>query len=149
MLFDLVPILTHERKRAEILRVEHDREDQAFFLADANGGRSLLTEYAVAKPFFVALALLRELSNKSAASLMGGIYGNTISSSVIQNYRLLARYRRNFLREWLFFEVEPEITWPVEANGSRHETLAVILRLEVVFKGAARISDASSGAVSP
>ena len=84
------------------------------------------------------LSLTRELSDKSAATLIGGIYGNTTLSTVFQNYRLLARYRRNFLREWLFFEVEPEITWPAEADGSHHQTLAIILRLEVVFKGATR-----------
>lgn len=95
------------------------------------------------------LSLIRELSPKSAITLTGGIYGNTTLPVVFQNYRLLARYRRNFLREWLFYELEPEITWPLESNGSRHETLAITFRLEVVFKGAASAKNASTGTASP
>lgn len=91
------------------------------------------------------LSLIRQLSPKSAVTLTSGIYGNTTASAMVQNYRLFARYRRNFLRSWLFYELEPEISWPKDVDGSYPATLAITFRLEVVFKGAAMRSDKTPG----
>ncbi len=81
------------------------------------------------------LSLIHELSPKSAITLTGGVYGNTSIDDVISNYRLLARYRRNFLRSWLFYELVPEISWPRQADGKFPTNYATTFILEVVFKG--------------
>jgi hypothetical protein len=81
------------------------------------------------------LSLFRELSPRSAVTLTGGTYGNTTSSALVNNYRVLVRYRRNFLRKWLFYELEPEVSWPRNPDGSRPANLAVTFRLEIVFQG--------------
>jgi hypothetical protein len=81
------------------------------------------------------LSLLHELSSKSAMVLTGGAYGNTSIDDVISNYRLLAHYRRNFLRSWLFYELAPEISWPRQADGKFPTNYAMTFILEVVFKG--------------
>jgi len=82
------------------------------------------------------LSLLHELSTRSAVTLTGGIYGNTGFDDWVNNYRVLLRYRRNFLRPWLFYELEPQVAWPRNSDGSYSRTYAVTLRLEVGFQGA-------------
>jgi hypothetical protein len=83
------------------------------------------------------LSLTRVLSSKSAITFLGGVYGNTSIQDWVTNYRVLTRYRRNFLRSWLFYEVEPEMSWPREAAGFFPTIFAVTLRLEVAFQGSA------------
>ncbi len=81
------------------------------------------------------LSLTRQISSKAAATFKAGIYGNTTASSQIQNYLLLARYRRNFLKPWLYYEVEPQLSWPSDPVGIQHARFDVTFRLEIVFQG--------------
>jgi hypothetical protein len=81
------------------------------------------------------LSLIRELSPRSGITFTGGVYGNTSIHDAVQNYRVLARYRQNFLRSWLFYELEPEISWPRRVDGSFPTNLALTFRIEVVFQG--------------
>jgi hypothetical protein len=81
------------------------------------------------------LSLTRQLSPKSAVTLTGGVYGNTTSSALVQNYLILTRYRRNFLRSWLFYELEPQVSWPRNPDGSHPATLAFTFRIEIGFQG--------------
>lgn len=81
------------------------------------------------------LSLSRELSPRSAIALTGGVYGNIKSSALMENYRLLALYRRNFLRSWLFYELEPEVSWPRDIRGNHPATFKFTFRLEIVFQG--------------
>lgn len=82
------------------------------------------------------LSLSRQLSPKSAVTLTGGVYGSTTSSALVGNYRILALYRRNFLRSWLFYELEPQISWPRNPDGAHPATLAFTFRIEIGFHGA-------------
>jgi hypothetical protein len=88
------------------------------------------------------LSMLHELSTRSAVTVTGGIYGNTGFEDWVNNYRVLLRYRRNFLRPWLFYELEPQVTWPRNLVGSYSRTFAVTLRVEVGFQGAEKVSAA-------
>lgn len=81
------------------------------------------------------LSLIRELSPRRGITFTGGVYGNTSSHDWVQNYRILARYRQNFLRSWLFYELEPEVSWPRSADGSFSSSFAFTVRLEVMFQG--------------
>jgi hypothetical protein len=81
------------------------------------------------------LSLIHQLSPKSSVTLTEGIYGNTSESAAVNNYRALARYRRNFLRTWLYYELEPEVSWP--SGGHYNPRFAFTFRIEVVFQGAA------------
>ncbi|MBK5273805.1 MAG: hypothetical protein JJE30_01975 [Desulfuromonadales bacterium] len=81
------------------------------------------------------LSLFRQFTPKDAITLKGGIFGNTAISAQLQNYLLLASYRRNFLRSWLFYELEPQVSWPKSPDGSQQARFAFTFRLEVVFKG--------------
>ena len=81
------------------------------------------------------LSLIRELSSRSGITLASGVYGNTSIDGAVNNYRIHARYRRNFLRKWLFYELEPQLSWPRRDDGSFPLNHALIFRLEIVFQG--------------
>ena len=84
------------------------------------------------------LSLSKKLSSKSAATVITGVYGNSSAQGLAQNYRIATRYRRNFLKSWLYYELEPEISWPRGADGSHDPHLAFTVLLEVVFQGASK-----------
>ena len=81
------------------------------------------------------LSLLHKLSPISAITFSGGASGSTEPAWIAQNYRVLARYRRNVWREWLFLEGEPEIHWPRMEDGTRKPLWSATLRAEIVFAG--------------
>lgn len=91
------------------------------------------------------LSLQRQLSLRSAATFAGTVNGDTDPSAKVDVYRVLTRYRRNFLRKWLFLELEPEIFWPRNAGGGYPSTLAFTFRIEILFQG----SDAAKEARPP
>lgn len=90
------------------------------------------------------LSLARKLSPKSAVTVGGGVYGNSRDAAMVGSYKLFTRYRRNFLRSWLFYELEPEVSWPRNAAGQYLTTFAITGRIEVVFQGDAA-KDRSGG----
>jgi hypothetical protein len=79
------------------------------------------------------LSWIRALSAKSALTVTAGMYGNSAPATVVSNYRLLTCYRQNFLRDWLFFEVEPEVSWPRNVDSTHPRKVALTFRLEVLF----------------
>lgn len=99
------------------------------------GGSSALTERSRGVEWSSELALLRALTRRSAISLSGGLEGAQRAPVSVDRYRILARYRRNLLRQWIYVELEPEIAWPWSADRGRHRELALTFRLEVQFHG--------------
>jgi hypothetical protein len=81
------------------------------------------------------LSLSRLFSSKDAVTLKGGVFGNSNFSPQVQNYIILARYRRNFLRSWLFYELEPQVSWPRNSDGSQRTVPAITFRIEIAFQG--------------
>ena len=81
------------------------------------------------------LSLLHAFSPKSAITLSGGASGYTRPAWIAQKYQVLARYRRNVWRKWLFLEGEPYINWPRKEDGSRESVWGAILRVEILFTG--------------
>jgi len=81
------------------------------------------------------LSLLNKLSPKSAVTFTGGVSGSTRPAWIARNYRVLARYRRNVWRKWLFLEGEPDIHWPRKEDGSRKPVWGATLRAEILFTG--------------
>jgi len=81
------------------------------------------------------LSVLQRLSPNSAITFAANASGPTRPSTVVQNYRAYTRYRRYFLRYWLFFELEPDINWPRQEGGGRKTVLGGTVRLEINFTG--------------
>jgi hypothetical protein len=82
------------------------------------------------------LSLLHKISPKSAITFAAGVSGSTRPAWIAQDSRLLARYRRNVWRKWLFLEGEPYIHWPRKEDGSRNPVWGATLRVEILFSGA-------------
>jgi len=82
------------------------------------------------------LSLIHKISPKSAFTFAGGVAGSTRPAWIARNYRVLARYRRNVYREWLFLEGEPDVHWPRKEDGSRKPVWGATLRVEILFTGA-------------
>jgi hypothetical protein len=91
------------------------------------------------------LSLLHKLSPKSAVTFAVGASGSTHPSWIATNYRVLARYRRNVWRKWLFLEGEPDIHWPRKEDGSRKPVWGASLRVEILFTGAETNPPADGG----
>lgn len=81
----------------------------------------------------VETSVFRQLSERSAIALDLGAYGLTEPSARVGTYRIASRYRRNFLRPWLFFELEPEVLFPLMDNGKRETVGVMTTVLEVQF----------------
>ena len=74
---------------------------------------------------------LRQLDAKSAISARLGINGATEKPDAITETWATFRYRGNFLRPWLFYEIEPGLSWHEKEDYDTEPTLA--LRLELLF----------------
>lgn len=80
-------------------------------------------------------SLFKQLTAKSALSLDLGAYGETRPHTEVNIYRIGSRFRKNILRPWLFFEIEPEVTFPLDDYGKRHAVGAITFVIEVQFAG--------------
>ncbi len=89
------------------------------------------------------LVVFKRLSRKSSLSYESSVNGITLPNTRAVNFRLGVRYRRNFHRKWLFYEVAPEVTWPTTLDENRQIVVIdrrskwlIFLRLEVHFGNA-------------
>lgn len=71
------------------------------------------------------------LNSRTALQYSVGAQGFSDPSANVDVWRTSLRYRRNFLRPWLFFEVEPFAFWP--RTDDYHGVSGVVLRLETQF----------------
>ena len=104
-----------------------------------------ITEESPGMEWGTELSLLRELSPRSAITLGGGLSGHTRPATNVDTYRIFTRYRRNFLMTWLFFELEPEISWPRDPAGAYPTAYAFTFRIEVVFQGTSAMTKKPPG----
>jgi hypothetical protein len=79
------------------------------------------------------LTLYDRLSDVTVLAFEAAATGTTHPDSRVERYRLSTRLRSNFLRDWLFLEVEPEYYWPRDAMGEYHLFKAITFRLEMQF----------------
>jgi hypothetical protein len=115
-----------ETSRFDLEKILNDQLTGRFSLFGTYSGDEFGMQWGVETNLF------RQLSKGSALALDLGAYGNTEPSTRVENYRIAARYRRNFLRPWLFFEIEPEVTFPKTENG-RLAIGALTTVLEIQF----------------
>jgi hypothetical protein len=92
------------------------------------------TEDDDASRWSIAAVLFQRLNDISALSYESSYNGITKPEVFATNARVAVRYRRQIYREWLFFELAPEITWPRESfTDRRKKTKALFFRLEINF----------------
>lgn len=77
----------------------------------------------------------RQLNSRTAIRSEVGAFGYTRPSFEVEEYFVAFRYRRQFLRNWLFYELQPEYAWPLEeVGGSRRGDWRFTFTLEVQFE---------------
>jgi len=115
-------------------------ENQFLFRASTEG--KLSEEYDGVR-WLQAFILFQRVNKKASLSYEASVNGITQPTALALSYRLGVRFRKNFHRKWLFYEIAPEMTWPVTldaqtqqiAKGRRSKWL-IFFRLEVHFGNA-------------
>lgn len=74
----------------------------------------------------------RRLNDKTAISVRGGVRGETEPNDLLIEGWLKFGYRRNIWRSWLFYELEPGLSWHEREEYEVEPTVA--LRLEIQFR---------------
>ena len=90
-----------------------------------------------------AFVMYHWISKKSSLAYESSAVGITEPVSVTTDYRIGVRFRQNIHREWLFYEVVPEFTWPVTFDTERlmieqdrRSKWRLFFRLEIHFGNA-------------
>ena len=81
-----------------------------------------------------SLVLYQHLTDKSAVSYESSISGVTKPDRYTKNTRVGIRFRQNFYRKWLFYEIAPAVNWNKSlVTDERLGAWEVLFRLEVNF----------------
>jgi len=79
------------------------------------------------------LARIKRLNEKSAFRLFAFVRGET-DPSLLESRGFGAAYRHRFLRDWIYWEVEPRYAWRKQRTfADREGAASVRLRLEILF----------------
>jgi len=78
----------------------------------------------------------QQLDSRTALRGELGTFGFTHPEFRVEEYFVALRYRRQFLRHWLFYEIQPEHAWPrdFDTGQSRRSDWRLTLTLEVQFE---------------
>jgi hypothetical protein len=105
-------------------------------------GRGTLSEETDGIDWRTGLVGFRQLDRISAVRSEIGAFGYTDPDPTIEEYFVNVRYRRAFLRDWLFFELQPEHAWPIDdETGRRRADWRFIFTLEIQFENPAMEDD--------
>lgn len=81
-----------------------------------------------------SLVLYQHLTNKSALSYESSMAWVTVPKTYTTGSRLGVRYRKNFYRKWLFYEIAPAMNWTKPlVTDERTAAWEILFRLEINF----------------
>ncbi len=87
-----------------------------------------------------AFAIFQRVNTKASLSYETSISGISQPRFMDTDYRVAVRYKQNFHRRWLFYEIVPEITWPITFDDDRvfiekerRSKWRLLFRLEIHF----------------
>jgi hypothetical protein len=134
------------RKEVDSARTQFDFEkvlSEALLFRSSTEGK--VSEEYDGVDWIQALVMYQRLNRKTSLSYESSVSGITEPSWSATNYRLGIRFRKNFHRPWLFYELSPEYTWPVTLSEDRQTVLIdrrskwrIFFRLEIHFGNATR-----------
>ncbi len=139
--------LTQEVQRKEqinssrtLIDYEHTFKENFLFRSSTEGK---VSEEFDGVDWLQAFVLYQRVNKKTSLSYEASVNGITEPWTLATNYRVGLRFRRNIHREWLFFEIAPEYTWPVTLDQprlmiekDRRSKWMIFFRLEVHFGNA-------------
>ncbi len=91
--------------------------DQSFLLRSSTEGK--VSEEFAGVDLLQAFVLYQRINKKASISYESSVNGITEPVQIATNYRLGMRFRKNFHRKWLFYEIVPEMTWPITLDEGR------------------------------
>lgn len=123
-IYDTITLrLTQEVQREKSVHSAKTRFDFEKLLDDSFLIRAT-TEGEISEEFdgvdwLQAFTLYHRINKKTSLSYEASVRG--ISKPLWQaiDYRLAVRFRKNFHRRWLFYEISPEMTWPITYDENR------------------------------
>ena len=123
-----------------LIDVEKLFENQLFFRSSSEGR---VSEEFEGVDWLQAFVLYQRVNKKTSLSYEISANGISEPRWMATNYRAAVRFRKNFHRRWLFYEISPEMTWPVTFDEDRLEIVddrrskwLIFFRLEVHFGNA-------------
>ena len=115
-------------------------KNQLFFRSSSE---AKLSEVFDGVDWLQAFVLFQRVNKKTSLSYETSASGITEPLTLATNYRVAVRFRKNFHRRWLFYEISPELTWPVTFDENRqlivkdrHSKWLIFFRFEVHFGNA-------------
>lgn len=101
-------------------------------------GRGTVSEDSDGIDWRTGLVGFRQLNRKTAIRSELGAFGESGEESGAEEVFINFRFRRAFLRDWLFYELQPEHAWPIdEDTGERRADWRFIFTLEIQFENQA------------
>ena len=123
-----------------LIDVEHAFKPQFLFRSSTEGK---VSEEFEGVDWLQAFVLYQRINKKTSLSYESSVDGISEPQTLATNYRLGLRFRKNFHRRWLFYEVSPEMTWPITLDEERYNVVKerrskwlLFFRLEVHFGNA-------------
>jgi hypothetical protein len=123
-----------------LIDVEHAFKPQFLFRSSTEGK---VSEEFEGVDWLQAFVLYQRINKKTSLSYESSVNGISEPQTLATNYRLGLRFRKNFHRRWLFYEVSPEMTWPITLDEERFNVVKerrskwlLFFRLEVHFGNA-------------
>lgn len=105
-------------------------------------GQGRVSEASDGIDWRTALVGFRQLDQRTAIRSEIGGFGRTDPEFEAEEWFVNFRFRRTFLRDWLFYELQPEYAWPLEEkSGRRRSDWRFILTLEIQFENPAKGDD--------
>jgi len=101
-------------------------------------GRGTISEASDGIDWRTGLVGFRQLNRKTAVRSELGAFGVTSPDPETEEVFINFRFRRSFLRDWLFYELQPEHAWPIDDDtGKRRSDWRFILTVEIQFENPA------------
>ena len=101
-------------------------------------GRGTVSEATEGVDWRTGLIGFRQLDRRTAIRSELGGFGRTDPSFEAEEWFVNFRFRRTFLRDWLFYELQPEYAWPLdEVTGRRRSDMRFIFTVEIQFENPA------------
>jgi hypothetical protein len=98
-------------------------------------GQGTVSEASDGVDWRTSVTAFRQLNSRSAIRSEVGAFGYTRPRFEVEEYFVAFRYRRQFLRNWLFYELQPEYAWPLEeVGGDRRSDWRFTFTLEIQFE---------------
>jgi len=105
-------------------------------------GRGTVSEASDGIDWRTGLIGFRQLNRRTAIRSELGAFGRTDPGPEAEEWFINFRFRRSFLRDWLFYELQPEHAWPLDENtGKRRSDWRFLLTLEIQFENPAIDND--------